>query len=30
MPMDYFVWAAVSSAHKVIVDTGFTAEVAAR
>jgi hypothetical protein len=24
------VWAAVSSAHTVIVDTGFTAEVAAR
>jgi glyoxylase-like metal-dependent hydrolase (beta-lactamase superfamily II) len=30
MPMDYFVWAAVSSAHTVIVDSGFTAEVAAR
>ena len=30
MPMDYFVWTAVSSAHTVIVDTGFTAEVAAR
>ena len=30
MPMDYFVWAAVSSDHTVVVDTGFTAEVAAR
>lgn len=30
MPMDYFVWAAVSPAQTVIVDTGFTAEVAAR
>ena len=23
MPMDYFVWAAVSSDHTVVVDTGF-------
>jgi glyoxylase-like metal-dependent hydrolase (beta-lactamase superfamily II) len=30
MPMDYFVWAAVSDAHTVVVDTGFTAEVARR
>lgn len=30
MPMDYFVWAAVSPDHTVVVDTGFTAEVAAR
>ena len=30
MPMDYFVWTAVSSAHTAIVDTDFTAEVAAR
>ena len=30
MPMDYFVWAAVSSEHTVVVDAGFTAEVAAR
>lgn len=30
MPMDYFVWAAVSPEHTVVVDTGFTAAVAAR
>jgi glyoxylase-like metal-dependent hydrolase (beta-lactamase superfamily II) len=30
MPMDYFVWAAVSPERTVVVDTGFTAEVAAR
>lgn len=30
MPMDYFVWAVVSDEHTVIVDTGFSAEVAAR
>jgi glyoxylase-like metal-dependent hydrolase (beta-lactamase superfamily II) len=30
MPMDYFVWAAVSADHTVVVDAGFTAEVAAR
>jgi glyoxylase-like metal-dependent hydrolase (beta-lactamase superfamily II) len=30
MPMDYFVWAAISPEHTVVVDTGFTAEVAAR
>jgi glyoxylase-like metal-dependent hydrolase (beta-lactamase superfamily II) len=30
MPMDYFVWAAVSLDHAVVVDAGFTAEVAAR
>lgn len=27
MPMDYFVWAAVSPEHTVVVDAGFTAEV---
>src|SRR5919112_4832918 len=30
MPMDYFVWAAVSDEHTVVVDAGFNAEVAAR
>jgi glyoxylase-like metal-dependent hydrolase (beta-lactamase superfamily II) len=30
MPMDYFVWVAVSDDHTVVVDAGFTAEVAAR
>ena len=30
MPMDYFVWAAVSPEHTVVVDAGFTAEVATR
>lgn len=30
MPMDYFVWVAVSADYTVVVDTGFTAEVAAR
>jgi glyoxylase-like metal-dependent hydrolase (beta-lactamase superfamily II) len=30
MPMDYFVWAAVSKDHAVVVDAGCTAEVAAR
>ena len=30
MPMDYFVWAAVSDEHTIVVDVGFTAEVAAR
>ena len=30
MPMDYYVWAVVSPEHTVVVDTGFTAEVAAR
>jgi glyoxylase-like metal-dependent hydrolase (beta-lactamase superfamily II) len=30
MPMDYFVWAVVSLEHTVVVDTGFSAEVAAR
>jgi glyoxylase-like metal-dependent hydrolase (beta-lactamase superfamily II) len=28
MPMDYYVWAAVSDKHTVVVDTGFTEEVA--
>ena len=30
MPMDYFVWAAVSDEHTVVVDSGFNAEVAAK
>lgn len=30
MPMDYFVWAAVSPERTYIIDTGFTAEVAER
>ncbi|MGI8856149.1 MAG: N-acyl homoserine lactonase family protein [Thermomicrobiales bacterium] len=30
MPMDYFVWAAVSDVHTVVVDAGFTAAVATR
>src|SRR4051794_9250958 len=30
MPMDYFVWAAVGGGKAWIIDTGFTAEVAAR
>jgi glyoxylase-like metal-dependent hydrolase (beta-lactamase superfamily II) len=30
MPMDYFVWAAVGGGKTWIIDTGFTAEVAAR
>jgi hypothetical protein len=30
MPMDYFVWAAVSDEYTIVVDAGFTAEVAAR
>lgn len=30
MPMDYFVWAAVSSEHVVVIDSGFSSEVAAR
>ena len=30
MPMDYFVWAAVSAQHVVVIDAGFTAEVATR
>src|SRR5438067_11597524 len=30
MPMDYFVWAAVGPDEAVVVDAGFTAEVAAR
>ena len=29
MPMDYFVWAAISSERTFILDTGFSAEVAA-
>jgi glyoxylase-like metal-dependent hydrolase (beta-lactamase superfamily II) len=30
MPMDYFVWAVVGSSRAFLVDTGFTAETAAR
>jgi glyoxylase-like metal-dependent hydrolase (beta-lactamase superfamily II) len=30
MPMDYFVWACVKDGRAVVVDTGFTAEVAAK
>ena len=30
MPMDYFVWVAKSEKHTIVIDTGFTAEVAAQ
>jgi glyoxylase-like metal-dependent hydrolase (beta-lactamase superfamily II) len=30
MPMDYFVWAAVSPEHTVVIDCGFTAETGRR
>lgn len=30
MPMDYFVWAAISPDHTVVIDAGFSAEVAER
>jgi glyoxylase-like metal-dependent hydrolase (beta-lactamase superfamily II) len=30
MPMDYFTWAVVGAERTVVVDTGFTAETAAR
>ena len=30
MPMDYFVWAAVSEEHTVVIDVGFKSEVADR
>jgi glyoxylase-like metal-dependent hydrolase (beta-lactamase superfamily II) len=30
MPMDYFVWVAVSGSGAYVIDTGFTAEVAAQ
>ncbi|MBO0710522.1 MAG: N-acyl homoserine lactonase family protein, partial [Acetobacteraceae bacterium] len=30
MPMDYFVWVAVSPEQSVVIDIGFTAEVAAK
>jgi hypothetical protein len=29
MPMDYFVWAAIGPGRSFVIDTGFTAEVAA-
>jgi glyoxylase-like metal-dependent hydrolase (beta-lactamase superfamily II) len=28
MPLDYFVWAAVSESHTFVIDTGFSAETA--
>src|SRR3954447_9934685 len=28
MPMDYFVWAAIAPHRTVVIDTGFTAQVA--
>jgi len=30
MPMDYFVWLILSGERTIVVDTGFTAEVAAK
>ena len=30
MPMDYFTWAVIGVGRNVVVDTGFTAEVAAQ
>ena len=30
MPMDYYVWAARSAERTIVIDTGFTAEVAAQ
>ncbi|MEJ1978711.1 MAG: N-acyl homoserine lactonase family protein [Acetobacteraceae bacterium] len=30
MPMDYYLWAAVADGRAVVIDAGFTAEVAAR
>jgi glyoxylase-like metal-dependent hydrolase (beta-lactamase superfamily II) len=30
MPMDYFVWTAVSPERAFVIDTGFTAEIAAK
>src|SRR5262245_39333268 len=30
MPMDYFVWVAVSAERVFVIDTGFTAEISAR
>src|SRR5688572_31128166 len=30
MPMDYFVWVAIGPERTFVVDTGFTAEVAAK
>lgn len=30
MPMDYYVWAARSPEHTIVIDTGFSAEAAAR
>src|SRR5689334_4274452 len=29
MPMDYFIWVAIAPHRTVVIDTGFTAEVAA-
>ena len=30
MPLDYYVWAAIGPDRSYVIDTGFTAEVAAR
>src|SRR4051794_6361313 len=30
MPVGYFVWVAIGSDHTFVIDTGFTAEVAAK
>ena len=30
MPMDYFLWVARSPERTIVIDTGFTAETAAR
>lgn len=30
MPMDYFIWLAKSKEHTVVIDTGFTAEMAVK
>src|ERR1017187_2072505 len=30
MPMDYFLWVAISSERTFVIDCGFTAEVAAK
>ena len=30
MPMDYFTWVAISQERSIVIDTGFTAEIAAK
>src|SRR5438477_4393998 len=30
MPMDYFVWVAIGAGRTFVIDTGFTAEIAAK